>query len=402
MDLDANPTILYERGGGHLQTTQNTEYLDRFLNDLDLMVIQNEERASSHSDVFDAVKEMVQKILDVVGAIDSTMAVGKVNSVGSFREGTKLGTPNEFDFVVEMANFENIKTISVDDECSNAGAVHLIKTDTTMQATLDHVVNANIHGNITYLSPVKFRNRFWQLVTAVATQLSKQNVVIETKTGQLKLVDDVPQHLDMYEKGPNIEIFMIWTSADEHQKFGISVDVTPALRIFDSIPDTVGVDFGRLQRYLQNDGSSNSDVLVIPTINLERKHGEQTDIAQKLCWKLSFSLLETKIIQNMNPKHRQCLRILKHLKSVQKDGIEQMRELGLNLDADPLSATIIKLQHSQGEMSLLTTYRFKMVVLEHDELCKDEKRSTGACLLEILKLLQQRVYQKFLPFFHAD
>lgn len=401
MDTDCTCTLLYERRGGHLQATENIEHLDHFLHDLDGMVTSNKEALNIHFDVFKAVKEMVQKILYIVGTLDPTMTAGKVNSVGSFREGTKLGTPNEFDFVVEMASFENVKTISVQDECNIAGAVHLIQSDTTKQTTMDRLVTDNtaMHGIDKYLSPVKFRNQFWQLVTAVATQLSKQNVTVETKAGNLKLVEDVPQHLDMYDKGPNIEIFMVWTSANKQQKFGISVDVTPALRLLDAIPESVGVDFGRLQRYLQNDENSISDVLVIPTINLECKLGEMADIDRKMCWKLSFSLLETQIIQNMPPEHKQCLRILKHLKSVQKDGVEQMRELGLNLGADPFSSIIIKLLHSQGEMSLLTTYRMKMAVLEHDEICKDGARTSGQCLMAILKLLQQRVNQRFLPFF---
>ena len=314
MDPDTTFIVLYDRRGGR---TENIEHLDRFLSDLDGMITRNKETLINHSDVFEAVKQMVQKILDVVGTLDPTMTVGKVNPVGSFSEGTKLGTPNEFDFVVEMASFENLKSISVQDECKLAGAVHLILPDTT---TIDYLVtdNAGVHKIAKYLSPVKFRNQFWQLVTADATQLLKQNVSIETKAGKLKLVEDVPQFLDLYDKGPNIEIFMVWTSANGQQKFGISVDVTPALRILDTVPETVGVDFERLQSYLQTGGNFSSDVLVIPTINLECKLGELTDIDWKLCWKLSFSLLETQIIQNICPEHRKCLSVLKHLKSVQK------------------------------------------------------------------------------------
>ena len=76
-----------------------------------------------------------------------------------------------------------------------------------------------------------------------------------------------------------------------------------------------------------------------------------------------------------------------------------MRELGLSLDVEPFSSTIIKLQHSEGEMSLLTTYRINMAILEHDETCKDEPRTSGKCLMAIINLLQQRVFQKYLPIF---
>lgn len=301
MDKNAVSTIIYERNGPKME--ENLDQLGKFICDLDGMVACNEKGLDTRLDVFEAVKEMVQKILDVVGVLDPTMAVGKINPVGSFKEGTKLGVPNEFDFVVEMKGFENMKTVAVQDECKLAGAVHLVLSEAGLQTTMEHLVTENEgqDGIVRYLSPVKFRNRFWQLVTAVATHLSANSVSIVNKAGELSLVKDVPQVLDMYDKGPNIEVFMVWTSADEKQKFGMSVDVTPALRLFDTVPETVGVDLERLQRYLQTSGNSASDVLLIPTINIECRRGGLVDCDEKLCWKLSFSLLETAIIQNMNP-----------------------------------------------------------------------------------------------------
>ena len=252
---------------------------------------------------------------------------------------------------------------------------------------------------VKYLSPVQFRNRFWQLLTSVTSYLSTKDFEIVTETGVLRLIPDVPQHLDMYHKGPNIEIFMLWSSNNENDKFGISVDVTPAIRLLNSIPETAGLNTERVGRYIQTSARDISDVLLIPTINLECKRGEMSDIDSKLCWRYSFSILETHIIRTMRSEHKQCLRFLKHLKSNPKDGAEQMQELGLDVDMSQITAITIGLYHSSEEMKLLPTYRLKMVVLDHDERCISTTKTTAICLLEILDLLQQRILDRFLPIY---
>jgi hypothetical protein len=189
------------------------------------------------------------------------MKVRKFHPVGSFIEGTKVGTPNEFDFVAEIDNF-NVNMTEVRDECHNIGAVHLITAESARQTTTTKTgtqIETLVHNqtdertvgagtNVKYLSPLKFRLQFWNVFTAAATYLSSKNVTVKEGSGELSLVSNIPQFIDMYSKGPNIELHMVWNYDGGQKKFGLSADVTPAIRVLDNIPETIGVDLARLER----------------------------------------------------------------------------------------------------------------------------------------------------------
>ena len=76
--------------------------LNRFYNDLyDKELSLNFDDAEV-KDMYKAVTDFVQKIVETVGRRDPCLKIEEVISVGSAREGTQICTPCEYDFLLIM------------------------------------------------------------------------------------------------------------------------------------------------------------------------------------------------------------------------------------------------------------------------------------------------------------
>ena len=124
-------TIIYERQRQDTKSEDDIEMLEHFLTDLDVKITRNRNTSGKSDDIFGAVQTTVQKILDVVGTLDPIMKIGNIHPVGSFMEGTKLGKPNEFDFVVECSFFENNPAVSLQNGRSSPNCVTNLTADDT-------------------------------------------------------------------------------------------------------------------------------------------------------------------------------------------------------------------------------------------------------------------------------
>lgn len=399
--MDSNVyTILYDRTGQHeIQENSGFQLLSTYLDDLEKRLLRTDCRQEDE-DIREAVTEMVWNILRGIKEVDPYFAVSKLESVGSIAEGTKLGKPDEFDFVALMQCFDESKySVKVINECGNSGTAHIrCSTSSNLPVEIlddeeEHLHNIE-NSSLRYVSPVKFRIRFWNLFTSVAVHISKNKQRISKPMGYLTLVEEVAQHLDMFVKGPNVEIEMIWTSASSGERHGICVDVTPALKVFsDSIP-FVGLNYHLLENALVNAGKDFKDIFLIPAVNMDCKLGGHSDPFKKLCWRLSLSTIETEMIRSMDSAHKKCFRILKFLKSNQRDALDNMKQLGLNITADRFSSVVIRMYHE--ETHVLTTYMLKAVLLHHNLRCIDESKNIAKCMMEMLSFLNDCIDKRLL------
>ncbi|CAC5378137.1 unnamed protein product [Mytilus coruscus] len=127
---------------------------------------------------------------------------------------------------------------------------------------------------------------------------------------------------------------------------------------------------------------------------MDCKLGGLADPYQKLCWRLSLSTIETEMIRSIDSAHKKCFRILKFLKSNQRDAVDNMQQLGLNITADRFSSVVIRMYHD--ETHVLTTYMLKAVLLHHNLRCIDESKNVAKCMMEMLIFLNDCIDKRSL------
>ena len=387
---------LSDSGLKHFKYMHN---LSRFLEELHL---QTEMRTSEEEckDIYSAVTDMVWEILHLVARINPLYKVSKLLSVGSYAEGTRLVHPSEFDFVAEIELLSEESRVRCKAECNNLGCVHMVLQDQSLIKQLDQIIyhpqdtsDKFCSSECNYISPTAFREDFWSYFNAAATHLMRNGAKIDKNSGSLMFFSDLPQHLDLNSTGPNIETAMCWLSFISGEQLGISVDVTPVVSISNDIPESCGVDMQMLHEVT----GDCYQMRVVPTVNLECENADLNNFEKMLCWRLSFSVMETGMVQRMKDGHKKCLRLLKYIKGKHGDPLKELEDLGMSgLIEKGLCAITLNLIHHLGDMNLLTTYMMKMAVLSHDLHCKEKEENLGECMLSVVRYLRSCAEDSFL------
>ena len=385
---------LSDSGLKHFKYMHN---LSRFLEELHL---QTELRTSEEEckDIYSAVTDMVWEILHLVARINPLYKVSKLLSVGSYAERTRLVHPSEFDFVAEIELLSVESRVRCKAECNNLGCVHIVLQDQSLIKQLDRIIyhpqdtsDKFCSSECIYISPTAFRKDFWSCFN-VATHLMNlmgNGAKIDKNSGSLTLFSDLP-HLDLNLTGPNMTTVMCWMSSLSGEELGISVDVTPVVTISNDIPQSCGVDMQMLHEVT----GGSYQMRVVPTVNRECENGNRSNSEKKLCWRLSFSVMETGMVQRMKDIHKKCLRLLKYIKG--KHG-KPLKELESHeLIEKGLCTKTLNLINYLSDMNFLTTYMMKMAVLSHDLHCKEKDENLGECMLSVVGYLRSCAEDSFL------
>ena len=408
-ELSSAFTVIYGRDQSETAGSSSSKpRLFKYISNLSLFLEelhrQTEMKMSREEceDIYSSVIEIVWGILELVEKINPMYKVSKVLPVGSYVEGTRLVHPSEFDFVAEIKMLSENNITECKAECKSLGTVQVLLRNLSMLNELDRITYRTKHdekdvSNLSesvYISPTAFREDFWSYFNAAAVHLMRGGVRIERSSGFLTLFPDLPQHLDLNSTGPNIETAMCWTSASYQERFGISVDVTPVVSISNNIPQSCGVNTQLLHEV--TDG--NYQMRVVPTVNHECENAGLNNFDSMLCWRLSFSVIETSMVQRMKTSHLKCLRLLKYIKGKHGDPLKELEDMGMcGLKEKGLCAITLNLIHHMGDMNLLTTYMMKMAVLHHECQCKEIDENLGSCMLSIINYLRSCAKNSFLP-----
>ena len=400
-------TIIYSRqqpekprlSSSRLKRFKYMHNLSRFLEELHQ---QTELRTSEEEckDIYSAVTDMVLEILHLVARIHPLYKVSKLLSVGSYAEGTRLVHPSEFDFVAEIELLSVESRVGCKAECNNLGCVHIVLQDQSLIKQLDRIIyhpqdtsDKFYSSEYIYITPAAFRQDFWSYFDAAATHLMRNGANINKNSGSLTLFSDLPD-LTLNSTGPNIETAMCWMSSLSREQLGISVDVTPVVTISNNIPESCGVDMQMLHEVT----GGSYQMRVVPTVNPECENGNRNNSEKKLCWRLSFSVMETGMVQRMKVSHKKCLRLLKHIiKEQHGDPLKELEDLGMSgmIEKGLCAITLNLIQHL-ADLNIFTTYMMKMAVLSHDLHCKEKEENLGECMLSIVGYLRSCAEASFL------
>ena len=349
-------------------------YLKRFLEDLCRTKIKlgtgfsDEERM----DIFDAVNQMVQRILAELSKRNPKLHVSKIHPVGSFPEGTKIGDPNEFDFVAEMEwlnNFGNMVDIRY--ECPNPGNVHVIFKEWVNISNNDRLLSSPRKPNGSedewYLSSREFRQHFWLDILGSMERMKTDDIKIHKRTGMLFLDRELSKNKRMFSslnKGPNCEISMNWKSKMQDSRLAVSVDITPSFNLDGNIPESSMIATELTDKFSDKFGHG---FRVVKASSQCRMAG--VDVLPDICWGLSFSHIETQLVADLPVVHKNVLRILKYI-------------VGPDYHVP---------------MNTLPTYMPKTAALHHSLICSHQLKTLDICLLETLDYILDCIDRNFLP-----
>ncbi|CAC5377095.1 unnamed protein product [Mytilus coruscus] len=164
--------------------------------------------------VVKTVFDFVSRICDKIGTIDSRFKSSVVSS-GSSREESKVGDPNEFDFVCCLDIFSSVCTLEEQDSFNKLGLVQVFLKDRETIKEFHHFVNDDFSLNAVYVS-----NRFFELFRQVIEQ--------ETMIWSDLQIFYNNELVDVGDN-PTLNIVLIWTGSF-YKNLKISLDIVPALR----------------------------------------------------------------------------------------------------------------------------------------------------------------------------
>lgn len=290
------------------------------------------------SDIEMAVKEFVERILRL-GVRKDTRFEAKLQRTGSSYDGTKIKSPDEFDFLAVMGRFSNSNCESVVRSCADSQGfahVHLKKTSANHWQDLltDRCELVTKH----------FRDRFRTICHEVIQET--KDVVVEKPSGFL-LNDGYEVSLS----GPQCIVKFIWRSGSQ-DTININVDICPT------------IEYPRVDKVLTVDDAANREVYQTLTefghvFLIPRPRRECS-----LCFKLVFAEADRTVIQDLSDCHKRCLLILKHIASETSEDIRLRK--------------------------VFNSFALKMAVLHHSFQCR-ETEDCQKCIVNIFKDLITRL-----------
>lgn len=88
--------------------------LREFLEHVDQMYCDLHIDPATVDHIYAATKQIVQQVMDEIGRRKPYLSIKEVISVGSFEEGTKNCSPNEFDFMVCFDFLSRKETVQIE------------------------------------------------------------------------------------------------------------------------------------------------------------------------------------------------------------------------------------------------------------------------------------------------
>ena len=324
--------------------------------------------------------------------------VRRLIKVGSFYETTKIGDPDEFDFLVELEGDCNVKIECTDNPCS----AHVKASDVDVT---DHgmVLDGNLSSSRIFFA---FRDHIKHNLSRGMNE-KNELTILRCRTGQLSIFPA------LHEMGPNVEIHLKWSKYVDGEKncmdlFGISMDISvcidcPAeiLSAWSSLIDRKllddlfsETDETRVDSLMQSqdpslgiDESSTTaqhyvpkPVLVVPSSSRlgPCRYGKSL-YEDYTCWRISFAPVEVYCMKKLPKHHRICYCILK-LICKQRENVTTK-----GLGPEPA-------------LRSLSSYMLKNAVLAHNTACKGDLNET-TCLEAIVDYLLKCAEKAFLPAF---
>ncbi|XP_053380003.1 uncharacterized protein LOC128548671 isoform X2 [Mercenaria mercenaria] len=284
------------------------------------------------TDIIFAVEYLVGIIVAAVSSNVIWLPFSRLVKVGSMAEGTKVGSPDEFDYLVVLDQ----KGVEVNRSCEqNRGYAHIKVTDPQLQRIWkkwlygDYLQGAFTHG-FSGIFPGYFDtlgNAFMYEVGEIIKYL-KDDLFCSRQTGRMLVNKNIQKH------GPAFTPQFLWEPHSRRgKKITINVDITPAFEVDlseDIIKkdDTFHADFWKKIE-------AHGKFMLIPC------HEPVSCTSCVLCFRLTFTETEVELVRGLSKHHRECYKLLKYIFS------------------------------SGGGYSFMSSYAWKTLVLKHACYCKE-------------------------------
>lgn len=288
---------------------------------------------------------------DFSGTFRDLFQINTLIPVGSFYEGTRVGDPFEFDFML-LIDFPDLEIV----QGCGPGLVRIKRpSDTPWENfTSDEYLQVN-NANCEYPSITGIFNEIiWKLTNADSSILTDDDRVVESPSGYLKCMPSGMLHLAF-----------LWSPKDDDVNGDqiISVDTMP------SIVCPLEPISNLHEKFI--DLVKEHKCYIIP------KQCIKADCIY--CFHVTFATSENKLMRDMDCYHKRCYSILKHLVSLKSEFEDALTDV--------------------------SSYKLKTCLLYHvydsDVVCT--KSDIGNCALDILQRLIECYQNMKMPkFFQRD
>ena len=322
--------------------------------------------------IYRATSQIVQHVMDDIGRIKPHLNIKEVLSVGSFAEGTKICSPNEFDFMVcfdFLSRKENVWIESVYG-CQAGYMVAFLNSALTHDDAMRHVTR-KLYEDVCCIHHEGLRAEFVEILREVIKSLSMKKIV--TPQGILVIKDSefLCIRLEWHKFSDEYKGSGIYNGLCERDlhlstsySLDIDVDLMPAVSVenFSLLSDIHGFPEHMI------------GILENQKFHLVCKVSGQSPNAPYL--HISHATTEVFLMRHLHPIHKQCYKILKYLLTHGTDINRPLKDINLS------------------------SYVFKTAVLfhEYDKLCPGSP-DTVTCCIEIIHYVRARLRMGTFPSF---
>ena len=314
-----------------------------------------------------SVEKLVTKLVNEVGRTDNRYNVSEILKVGGFYEGTKIGKPDEFDFLVIIDELSSQGAVSVE----RHGPLHArVKfNDDTLQSRWtefmqDESLRCFSAGRGQWGQGASFGERMVSVIKNLldeeSTEFSLSELIEVKDIGNATLhefIDDDNLNLVRVVAGvPNILIGM------EYNGMYLSADVSPAIRV-QGLEENIDQD-ELIHVKLHTKIKSSKSLLLVTSM-------EQLD---GVLFKVTFTEIEFALVKSMSQKGKMVYRYLKLLHHLCRKKLPYI-----------------------DYRSKITSYILKTACIYQDIVLGNANCSGMQFLSAVLLYLYEGIHNKFLP-----
>lgn len=343
--------------------TERNKIISRFLNDLynDKVTVNRSEEEVR--DITGAVLELTEKITTILGELSSRFKVSRNELVGSMKEGTSIGEPDEFDIQVllETLSMNNgVKLVQGCEDRPGYGHIKIIDTDLAelwSDVMEGHELKSTRNQTRYYQNLYSLRDEFYTRLTEAVTSVRHDPAhVVNKDTGHLEIYSSsVEKH------GPAFKCSFRWYDKAK-RKLYIDIDIVPVIEFSE-------IDTGKtVKEELNKLLCKHNTVMAVPSVKL-------SSCTKGLCFKLAFTSAEVELVASLEMHHKKCYMILKYLYNGFKG-------------------------ESKQRYMVYHSYALKTLVLRHAKTClrqPEEDSTLAECVLELIDTTIECIKSRKVP-----
>lgn len=327
-----------------------------------------EEGLEEVAHIGDNIHTIVQTLLREFGETNPVFRISKIIPTGSFYENTKVGSPDEFDFMVVLENLSQTGSIELKQGCTPWHPKVKILKNTSLYNKYIPSLNFDNTPDEYLGEPCKLVYDFWK---ELSSQISRKPLSVKTSFGTISTVPNTAQKLQFeYIKSPNVPVPADTLCAGLiHLKTTlIGVDLMLAIEHPDnsSVFSTSGFPHDFSPNLKQNGCHI-----------IAKSCHDQGHFPDPPCWFISFAAYELETMKAMDEKHKTAYKILKCL--------------------------LIGEINYPGKCMNLSSYMLKTALMFHvhgENKCINP-RHYSSCIDDILGYLKKGFYNIDMPCFFA-